>query len=357
MRAIFVFSNMMKICFYHAVSFLIIVSSYGGVYAQTKTQPKPQSQTKVQTPPSINEEDDRMILAYSFYLKQKMSLEYVSVRFTSLKNYVDNTLHEWNREFIPAVQNIDSALTAHLKDDWAKNKQDLYEKFTRIDYSGISEDNAKQFVDVVNDRTYGRIQSPILETFLIWHPKYMSLPEKEFMDGYTTKFLTKDSKNALPVNISIVYPRSWKAIPGNKKTSVVENFISGFGLGDMSMSLMIEKSKADYTKDRITQLLAQESLQKGLQANNKVISYESRVTIDNCKAASITYGYEKILENLKKVYAINQSYTTFYKNVKVSLVYTISAFSEDEVKIKLKKYQKLIKRITDNVVILSQWGQ
>jgi hypothetical protein len=341
------------------VLFLIVASSFCEVYAQKKTQLKPQAkpQNKVQAPPAVSEEDDRMILAYSFYLKQKMSLDYVLVRYPSLKNYVDNTLNEWNREFIPAVKNIDSALTAHLNDRWTKNKDDLYEKYIRIDYSGIGETEARQFVDIVNDRTYGRIQSPILETFLIWHPKYISLPEKEFFDGYTSKFSTKDGKNAMPVNINVIYPRSWKAVTGNKKTKIIETFTSGFGLGDVSMSLMIEMSKANYTKENIAQLLTRESLQKGLQVNNKVLSYESNTIIDNCKAASITYSYEKVPQDLKKIYTINQHYITFYKNAKVSLLYTISSLNRDEVEIKFKKYQKLIKRITDNVVILSQWGQ
>jgi hypothetical protein len=299
----------------------------------------------------ISEEDDRMILAYTFYLKQKMSLDFVSLRFPTLKDYVDNTLNEWNREF------IDSALTAHLKEDWTKNKDALYEKFIRVDNSGIGESQAKQFVDIVNDRTYGHIQSPILETFLIWHPKYMKLPEKEFFDGYTCKFSTKDTRNILPVNVNVIYPRSWKAVAGNKKTTVVENFISGFGLGNVSMLLSIEKSKTNYTKDRIAQLLTKESLQKGIQANSNVLDYKPDLIIDNCRAASITYSYEKAGEGLKKMYFVSEIYSTYYKNSKISLNFIVLSTNSEDVNEKFKKYQKLIKRITDNIVILSQWGQ
>ncbi len=306
---------------------------------------------------AVDEENDRMILAYTFYLKQKMSLEFVSGRFPSLRNYVENTINEWDREFIPSVKNIDSALTSKLNDEWLKNKSAVYEKFIRADYAGISEQEAKQFVDEVNDRAYGHIQSPILETFLIWNPQYQQFPEKEFTEGYVSYFSTKDQRNSLSLHVKAVYPRSWKAVEGNKKTNVVRNFISGYGLGKVSLSLVIEKSRNNFTKDRITQLLSKESMQKGLSAGNRILDYKSDVTIDNCNAASITFLQEKVGGDLKKIYFVTEMYSTYYNNYRIFLNFTVSSSDEQESSGKFIKYQKLFKKIVDNIVILTQWGQ
>ena len=308
-----------------------------------------------QTAP-VNAEDDRMMVAYTFYLRQKMSLEFISGRFPSLKEYVENTMKEWNREFIPSVNNIDSALTSKLNDEWLKNKNAMYEKNIRADYSRISQEEAKQFVDVVNDRTYGRIQSPILETFLIWHPRYQKFPDKEFTDGYVNTFSTKDQRNPLPINLKIVYPRSWKALEGNKKANIVQTFVSSYGLGDVDLMLIIEKTKTNYTKEKITQLLSKESLQKSLPSNEKEMDYKPDISVDNCTAASMTSYLEKVVE-LKKVCAISERYSIYYKNFHIWLNFNVSSLNMDDIQEKFKKHQPLFKRIVDNMVILSQWGQ
>jgi len=305
----------------------------------------------------INEENERMILAYSFYLKQKMSLEFVAGRFPNLKDYVESAMNDWNREFIPSVKSIDSVLTAELNDEWHKNKDALYEKYIRIDYSGISEQQARQFVDEVNDRSYGHIQSPILETLLMWNPEYRQFPEKEFTEGYVSDYSTQNERDPVPLKVKVIYPKSWKADPGNRKINVIRNFISGYGLGPVTLSLIIEKSKSSFTSDRIAQLLSREALQKGLTPGYYFLNYQSDLVIDNCNAASILLSNEKNEADSKKTYFIIQKYVTYYRSFKISLNFTISAANQEEADNVFKQYQKLFKRIINNVVILSQWGQ
>lgn len=314
-------------------------------------------ETKAQTEQAEDNENARMIQAYSFYLKQKMSLEFITGRFPQLKDYVVSTMVEWNREFLPSVLTIDSMLSAGLNAEWQKTKNDLYEKFIRADYSSVTEADAKLFIDVVNDRTSGHIQSPVLETLLYWNPEYRKFPEKEFADGYISTFPVERKHGNVPVNIKLVYPRSWKALDGNKKANIIQTFISEYGLGDVELCLIIEKSKSNYTQDKIKQLLTQESLLKNQPSASKVLGYTSGLSIDNCDAAAITVSQDKEMESLKKILRINETYTTFYKNVKIVLLFTISSQKPDELDFKYQKYKKLIKRIVDNTVILSQWGQ
>jgi len=185
----------------------------------------------------------------------------------------------------------------------------------------------------------------------------MKFPDKEFSEGYTCKFSTKDTHKSLPANVNIIYPKSWLAVAGDNRTNIIENFISGYGLGSVSMALSMEISKTNYTKDQLTLLLSKENMQKTLQSGSKVTGYETDFTIDNCKAAAITYCSEKKEEDLKEICFVNKKYSCYYKNAILSLSFSILSSDCDDVNKEFRKYQKLMKRITDNIVILSQWGQ
>lgn len=304
-----------------------------------------------------NEENSRMIQAYSFYLKQKMSLEYVISRFPNLKEKAEGAMNEWNREFLPSVVCIDSVLNLSLKEEWKKNKDELYDKFIRVDNSNVTEENAKEYINVVNDRSFGHIQTPVMETFLVWQPDYRVHPENEFTDGYTNSFSTKNKRSQLAVNIRLHYPKSWRALDGNKKSNIIQTFTSGYGLGNVMMAFTIEKSRTPFTKDKIKVQLAKEGMTKTQPSGCSVLSYNPDMQIDNCQASSITVAFEKEIKEVGKSYYINDSYTLFYKEYKITLCFTIASKTRDEANATFFTYQKLIKRMVDSVVILSQWGQ
>jgi hypothetical protein len=304
-----------------------------------------------------NEENSRMIQAYTFYLKQKLSLEYVISRFPNLKDKAEGAMNEWNREFLTAVTSIDSVLTISLKDEWKKNKDELYDKFIHVDNSNVTEENAKEYINVVNDRSFGHIQTPVMETFLVWQPDYRIHPENEFTDGYTVSFLTKNKRTQLPVNIKLHYPKSWRALEGNKKSNIIQTFTSGYGLGNVMLALTIEKSRTPFTKDKINAQLSREGMIKTQPSGCSVLDFKPGMFIDNCQAASIIVSFEKAVKEAEKSYYINNCYTFFYKEFKVTLCFTIASQTRDEANTRFLTYQKLIKRMVDSVVVLSQWGQ
>jgi hypothetical protein len=300
------------------------------------------------------DEVDRMILAYTFYIKQKVSLETVSETFPSLKEDVTHVTNDWNREFKPALENIDSLLTNILKSEWKKQKDQIYDKFSRTDNRGISEDNAHQFISVVNERASGRIQSPVLETLLVFNPVYQKKPELEFREGYTKSICIKEINKQLPLNVKIVYPKSWREFMPKKKTDPLFKCISGFAFGQVSMTLKLDMAKKDYTKETVKQLLSKEALLKGIPLKNQVLFYDADVTIDNCPASLIAFYHD---DPVLKTSIIEETYVTFYKNYRLTFAFTIvTTLNRQETLLIQERHQKLIKKISDNIVILSQWG-
>jgi hypothetical protein len=305
---------------------------------------------------SSKTETDRMILAYTFYIKQKISLEFIAEQYPALQEYTTLATNEWNREFRPSIENIDSILTHVLKDKWTAEKAAMIYKFSKADNSGIKEEDAKKFIYTASERSSGRIQTPILETFLVYSPTYQKKPEMEFSDGYVKKVATKELRPSFPLNLKITYPRSWKETI-NKKGNSLLKCTSGYGIGPVSMDVTIVSSRNEYTRETVTKLLSQETMQKLVPANGKMLAYTPDVTMYNCPSASITF-YQKNQQPESKIATITEMYTSYYKNSRITISFSVSSASPnpEELNLVFKKHRKLFIKIIENIVILSQWG-
>ena len=163
---------------------------------------------------------EKLLLTYTFHVKQAISLDVIADRFPDLKEEVHIAAHDWNREFKTSIDNIDTLLCRQLKEQWIRDRDAIREKYAIADYSGTSERDAHQFIVAVSERANGKIESPILETLLMYKPAYQQSPELEISDGYSQKFTTQKWNKSLPVNIILVIPKSWNHAASNKKGNV-----------------------------------------------------------------------------------------------------------------------------------------
>lgn len=300
---------------------------------------------------------DRMMLAYTFYIKQASALNIIGEHFPDMKEDVRIATHDWNREFKASIDNIDTILTQHLKDVWIQNRNAIVEKYTMADYSGTQEKDAHQFITTVMERAIGKIESPILETFLINKPNYKKFPEMEISDGYSQKLTTHNWNKSLPINIILVLPKSWNHNVGNKKSgTILQTFVSENGEGPISMTIAVERGRVEFTSDNIKQQLQQDYMQKMYVKTASVINHQS-IKIDGRPAAGIRYYLQ---ENKKGVIlnSLMETYVTYFKSCRIIFTYTVSSAKHTENMLTeiLEHNERLIQKITDNVVILSQWG-
>lgn len=301
-------------------------------------------------------EIDRMILTFAFNTKQMVSLEIIGSQFPELKEDVRIASNDWNREFKSSVDNIDTLLTRQLHQSWIEKKTEIRDKYLRADYSRTAEKEASQFILSVMQRANAKIESPILETLLIYKPQYQQSPELEISDGYTQKYTTREANKSLPVNIILIIPQSWKQLSGSKKGSLPQTFVSNLGEGPMSVSLLAERGRTEYSDENIQQQLTQEFLQKTLVKSGSVITYKT-LKIDGRPAAMISF-YKEEKKKEGPLNTITESYVTHFKSCRITLNFTTSSSTQNAVQLKpkIRKNQALIRKIIDNVVILSQWG-
>jgi hypothetical protein len=311
-----------------------------------------------QTKPFSAAEIDRMTMTYTYYIAQQASIESITERFPQLTNYATDASKQFIKEFQASLLKIDSNLRIINGKNWETEKVKQYEKYRKADNSNVSEKEARQFIDNIFQRSYGKIQSPVLETLLAFKPEYNTFPEKEFSDAYVNTYLSaKPNKKKTDINIRIIYPKSWIAIPGKYQSNIQQIFISKYGAGQMSMSLLSERTSNTPIEKPIS-LLSENNLRKYCLKNDSIISYSSGIDIDNCPASKLIF-FRTELDIDKKYYILNETYHGYYKNYHLALTFRYKSYNGnlEVIKTEFEKYRKLIRKIMFNVVILSQWEQ
>lgn len=301
-------------------------------------------------------EIDRMVLTYNFYVVQDISLRVLSAKFPSLEKYARHAAQEWEHEFLSSVTNIDTLLSHYITDQWNTDKKQMIYKYEGADYSTISEKTARQFIDIVFQRSLGKMESPIVETLLIFKPEYANTPENELNDGFVNIYTTKNPKKPNELNIKIVYPKSWKASAGSSKSNCMQKFSSQWGFGNLELQLYIEKNKKNYTPALVGELLTKNNLCKAIPTHDSIQDFNTNSYIDNNTTSTITYVKE-IKGNDQLSFQVCKEYHTFYTNNHIKLLFTFNSGCNDRAQayIAFNKYNRLIWKIVNNVVILTQW--
>lgn len=304
------------------------------------------------------EELDRMEMTIAYYLVQLNSIEAISAKFPHLAVAAQDALREWNKEFYSSIKLIDSELEEHLSTDWTSKKDLMVLKYSRADYTRIKEPDAKDYIFEVNKRAVGKIETPVLETLLIFNPQYIKEPDMEFTERYTRDFFSKTNKTALGLDMQLVYPQSWKATSGLAKTGNIQTLVSKYGAGTVSLFVYVEKTKASSSKEKLPLPLKKENITKGLIDIGAIRDYKADYYLDDCKAARVfAYSPQGIGNGGNP--CIHELYALIYKDFLVRILFQVSypSGTEEDVFAEYEKNKLLIRKIKDSLVILSQWGQ
>lgn len=218
----------------------------------------------------------------SFRMGQESTLNMIRNRFPSLSTEGRIAEAKFNSEYKSAYDNIERILDNELS-SWGNIKGEIRNNSIKyLDYSNVTRQDAKDFLDKVENRASGNLESPVLETLLMFHPKYIESPRLLFTDDYTKEFRSKGMKKAKGVDLAIEYPSSWKAKEG-RRPNVVQNFISDNGYG-LDMALIIIKSfpeeiSGELSNDDIL-LLSGENIWEGFSSGLNTLE-EGEVFIAN----------------------------------------------------------------------------
>ncbi|MGI0045494.1 MAG: hypothetical protein ACRD47_17485, partial [Nitrososphaeraceae archaeon] len=154
---------------------------------------------------------------YGFYLGQDYSLNEISKKYPSMSGLALIAEKEFSATFKSSIEGMDALMSKHAKTEWERIKGQLTNQIANsINIEQITESQARQFIELVRQRAKGNIESPVIETLLLFKSGYEKHPEREFLDGYKYKYTTNGAGKAKGVAFSIEAPKTWAAKEGNR---------------------------------------------------------------------------------------------------------------------------------------------
>ncbi|AKJ63936.1 hypothetical protein [Kiritimatiella glycovorans] len=293
--------------------------------------------------------------AYGFYLGQNYSLNEISKKYPSLSGLSLIAEKEFSATFKSSIEGMDALMAKHAKSEWNKIKKQLTTQIaSSIQIDQISEAQARQFVELVRERANGNIESPVIETYLLFKSGYEKNPEREFLDGYKYKYTTNGVGKAKGVAFSIESPKTWVAKEGNRP-NIVQKFVSENGRGLEILLILIKEVPLQpgekITEKDVLEILNPKDIQDfipdgGVHLNSGKLTLENlpgfwvHFKMDMARVRN-TVGMETIM------------YTIFYKNKMIQIQGQVmtSINGEPSERGGLKKYEKLFDLMANSLVI------
>jgi len=180
-----------------------------------------------------------MEIAYGFWIGQNHSIQQIAKRFPSLENRLKTAQFGFTRKYESGLTNIESVLKTRLSQQFPVVRSALLRKLSGLDFSGLSQRDALDYLRELSDRANNPLPSPIYETILEFTPEYISAPEEEFSEGFRKNYSTLNAPAAQGIHLEIQFPASWKAQPGDGR-DVIQLMTSenGRGLEDMDIAIV-----------------------------------------------------------------------------------------------------------------------
>ncbi|WP_018402694.1 hypothetical protein [Marinobacter gelidimuriae] len=297
--------------------------------------------------------------AYGFYLGQNYSLSKISKKYPSISGLAFIAEKEFSATFKSSIDGMDALMAKYAKNEWDKIKKQLTTQISSsINIDKISETQAHQFVELVRERVKGNIESPVIETLLLFKPGYNNDPEREFLDGFKYKYSTNGVGKAKNVAFSIESPKTWVAKEGNRP-NIVQKFVSENGRGLELLLILIKEVPLQpgekITEKDVLEILNPKDIQDfipdgGVYLNSGKLTLESLPGFwvhfkTNMSRVRSTVGMETIM------------YTIFYENKMIQIQGQVmtSINGDPADRGGFKKYEKLFDLMTNSLVIANMY--
>ncbi len=300
--------------------------------------------------------------AYGFYLGQDYSLDEISRKYPSMSKLALIAEKEFLATFESSIEGMNAIMSKHSETEWNKIKNQLTEQisdFTNIEQ--ITKLQAHQYIELVRQRAKGHIDSPIIETLLLFKSGYEQNPEREFLDGYTFKYVTNGVGKAKGLAFSFESPKTWIAKEGDRP-NVIQKFISENGRGLEYLIILIKEIpkqlRAEITETELKDMfgiMSPTDVKYFLPDGSTYLS-SGRLTLENLPGfwvhfkmsmsrVRISVGMEAIM------------YTTLYRNKIIQISgYVATSYNGEELdRGGLEKYEKLFDLMANSFVIMNMY--
>ena len=298
------------------------------------------------------------VRAYGYVTGQNMALERIGKMYPSMSGQLLVAKNEFEGEFGESYKNMEHYLKRVFGDKWPDMQAKLAMKFNALyAENALTKADAAQFVALVRKRAKGQIESPILETLLLFDPTYENHPEQEFADGYKYTYRSNGSGKAKGVAFSITVPKTWKAMEANRP-NIVQKFLHP---GGAMVMVLVKKvpigDNESIGKEEIAEILKQENSLSALPQGATLID-KGELTLEGLPGYWMKYTMT--LSRVRMTMQMEtMAYTIFYKNRMIQIQGTniVSMNGQTVPDAGISKYEKLFDAIVNSLVIDNLYRQ
>lgn len=297
--------------------------------------------------------------AYGFCLGQDYSLSKISKKYPHMSGLALVAEKEFSATFKSSIEGMDVLMSKHAKTEWDKIKGQLTNQIAdSINIEQITESQALQFIELVRQRAKGNIESPVIETLLLFKSGYEKHPEREFLDGYKYKYITNGTGKAKGVAFSIEAPKTWAAKEGNRP-NIVQKFVSENGRGLELLLVFIKEMPLPpgeiITAKDVAEILNPIDIKDFLPGGAEYIT-SGKLTVENLPGFWVHFKMNgSRVRNSIGIETI--MYTIFYKNkmIQIQGQVTTSVNGKPIERGGLKQYGKLFDLMVNSFVVASMY--
>lgn len=286
---------------------------------------------------------------YGYVSGQTYSLDAIARKYQNLSNQVFLAKSEFDLSFSKSIENIDTTM-AKL-DGWKTFKKNIPDMLAKqLDFSNLTYNESAAFLEVVKQRAKGEIETPVLETLLMFNPTYEKKPEKEFYDGFKKRYVSDNPKKSKDVDFSLHVPMSWSSQEANRP-NIVRKFISQNGHGLEYAVILVydfpggESLTAADIKSSVNQKEMKEALPP--DANLKNYGFFILETLpgywQHYTLAAERINFKLTMETV--------TYTLFYRNKLIQIQFATSDLDEKKLDEKFKKFKPLFEAMANSFVL------
>ena len=300
---------------------------------------------------------ERVSQALGYLVGQECSLNYIKNEFPQLENNVLIAEMAFKSTFGKSKSRMEDYFSNYLGEEKLKDFNDnlIKEMQKRIENQTLTEDIALNFIKDIEDRAKGNVSSPILETLLSF--QYIDTPQREFLAGFTSKFMTKGHSKSKNTDWQISVPKSWRAREGDRP-NIIQSFTDDFGDGLNNIMLMVKDmpvSKGSKLSDKEKEeFFSEKEIKTTLPKEAKFISF-SKMTLDSNIGGMLQV--EQIVSRLDYKFKTRLVQFMFIRGFKIyMLMATVSSSNiEDDLAVKMEKYMPLFRLVANSIVVNDQY--
>lgn len=305
-----------------------------------------------QAPPIKSTLPQDLAKTYGFCYGQRLSLAQLRQMFPDLDGAIMMTEMQWNTAFKEAEAGVEARLKAFGSRQWEDARIKMVAQlapFLKEQNRKVTRETAISFLDVVQQRAKGVIDSPNREMLLASDPKFVRSPELEFSSGYTGTFSSKSHSKAKGVELTIRYPLSWKQLEGDRP-NIVKKWVSDGGHGTDIFMVQIRKFPALPTPQEIAEIFSESFAKQMFEDGGKLLSYTTG------RLEKLPVGIVHFTQTTKRLELTVVTRGVFYylvhEDAFIALQFMCYTPGSAEVKeARLKQLEPLIKAIANSLIL------